>query len=64
MKEMTSALHEAAERDGAASGGALLSADPVDVFAVGRHRFTSRLLLGTGKYRDFDETRAAVENQR
>ena len=61
MKETGSGLHDVAERDGAAGGGALLTADPVDVFAVGRHRFTSRLLLGTGKYRDFDETRAAVE---
>ena len=61
MKDAMSRLNEAAERDGAATGGALLSPDPVDVFQVGRHRFASRLLLGTGKYRDFDETRAAVE---
>jgi len=61
MRDDMSVLHEAAERDGAAPGGALLSPDPVDVFHVGRHRFTSRLLLGTGKYRDFDQTRDAVE---
>jgi thiazole synthase len=28
---------------------------------VGRHAFGSRLLVGTGKYRDMDETRAALE---
>lgn len=61
MKDAMSVLRDAAERDGAATGGALLSPDPVDVFQVGRHRFTSRLLLGTGKYRDFDQTRDAVE---
>jgi thiazole synthase len=32
-----------------------------DTLTVGRRTFTSRLLIGTGKYRDFDETRAAVE---
>lgn len=31
-----------------------------DEWAVGTRRFASRLLLGTGKYRDFEETRAAV----
>ncbi|MCL4185049.1 MAG: thiazole synthase, partial [Burkholderiaceae bacterium] len=34
---------------------------PADTLAIGRRTFTSRLLIGTGKYRDFDETRAAVE---
>ena len=34
---------------------------PGDALAVGRRRFTSRLLIGTGKYKDFDETRRAVE---
>ena len=34
---------------------------PTDVLQIGARRFTSRLLLGTGKYRDFDQTRAAVE---
>jgi thiazole synthase len=34
---------------------------PADPLTVGARTFTSRLLLGTGKYRDFDETRHAVE---
>ena len=34
---------------------------PADTLTIGRRTFTSRLLIGTGKYRDFDETRAAVE---
>ncbi len=53
------ALNEVAERDVTSS-----SAGPApsgDVLAIGRHRFASRLLLGTGKYRDFDQTRDAVE---
>ena len=32
-----------------------------DTWRVGAREFTSRLLLGTGKYRDFEQTRAAVE---
>ncbi|WP_028310725.1 thiazole synthase [Derxia gummosa] len=28
---------------------------------IGKHRFTSRLLVGTGKYRDFEQTRAAID---
>ncbi|WP_085315240.1 thiazole synthase [Derxia lacustris] len=28
---------------------------------IGKHRFSSRLLVGTGKYRDFDQTRAAID---
>ncbi len=32
-----------------------------DVLCIGARRFTSRLLLGTGKYKDFPQTRAAVE---
>lgn len=32
-----------------------------DDFVVGGRRFTSRLLVGTGKYKDFDETRRAIE---
>jgi thiazole synthase len=32
-----------------------------DAFVVGGRAFRSRLLVGTGKYRDFDETRRAVE---
>ena len=32
-----------------------------DILRIGRREFGSRLLIGTGKYRDFDETRQAVE---
>ena len=32
-----------------------------DILKVGDRSFTSRLLVGTGKYRDFAQTRAAVE---
>lgn len=32
-----------------------------DPLVIGRRTFGSRLLIGTGKYRDFDETRLAVE---
>ena len=32
-----------------------------DSLAIGSRRFGSRLLVGTGKYRDFDQTREAVE---
>ncbi|HLS55983.1 MAG TPA: thiazole synthase [Zeimonas sp.] len=35
--------------------------EATDVLKIGRREFSSRLLIGTGKYRDFDETRAAVE---
>ncbi len=38
---------------GGASGG--------DFLEIAGKRFTSRLLVGTGKYRDFEETRAAIE---
>ena len=27
---------------------------------MGQHQFNSRLLVGTGKYRDFDQTREAI----
>jgi len=33
---------------------------PDDPFIVGTRRFSSRLLIGTGKYRDFAQTREAV----
>jgi thiazole synthase len=36
-------------------------APTADPLTVGTRTFTSRLLIGTGKYRDFDETRRAVE---
>jgi thiazole synthase len=32
-----------------------------DTFTVAGRRFASRLLVGTGKYRDFEQTRAAIE---
>ncbi len=32
-----------------------------DRWQVGRHFFSSRLLIGTGKYRDFEQTREAIE---
>ena len=32
-----------------------------DTFKVGEREFRSRLLVGTGKYRDFDQTRDAIE---
>ncbi len=32
-----------------------------DTFEVAGQRFSSRLLVGTGKYRDFEETRQAIE---
>ena len=33
---------------------------PEDLLVVGSHRFRSRLLIGTGKYRDMDETARAI----
>jgi len=35
--------------------------DNGDSFRIGEREFRSRLLVGTGKYRDFDQTRAAIE---
>ena len=32
-----------------------------DVLKIGQHSFDSRLFVGTGKYKDLDETRAALE---
>jgi thiazole synthase len=32
-----------------------------DVLRIGDREFTSRLLIGTGKYRDFEQTRAAID---
>lgn len=32
-----------------------------DALVIGAHRFHSRLIVGTGKYKDVDETRAALE---
>ena len=32
-----------------------------DILRIGSHSFTSRLLVGTGKYKDFTETQQAIE---
>jgi thiazole synthase len=32
-----------------------------DILEIGDKRFTSRLIVGTGKYRDFNETKLAIE---
>lgn len=32
-----------------------------DIFTLGQRQFSSRLLVGTGKYRDLEETRLAIE---
>ncbi len=37
------------------------TSDSGDSFRIGNRAFNSRLLVGTGKYRDFDQTRAAIE---
>ncbi len=37
------------------------ASEPSDLLRIGRREFSSRLLLGTGKYRDFDQTRDAVD---
>ncbi len=34
---------------------------PEDTFEIGGARYRSRLIVGTGKYRDFAETRAAID---
>ncbi len=38
-----------------------LSSPRIDALHIGQRTFASRLLLGTGKYRDFAQTRAAVD---
>ena len=55
------AVREPLDRDAAMSGTPTTTATIDDGWTIGSRRFTSRLLLGTGKYRDFDETRRAVE---
>ena len=35
--------------------------NPEDTFKIGQREFTSRLLVGTGKYKDMNETREAIE---
>src|SRR3546814_12986123 len=42
-------------------GNAPLSSGQDDYFEVAGRRFRSRLLVGTGKYKDFEETRLAIE---
>ena len=42
-------------------GGGEEVAHGSDPLVIAGRRFNSRLIVGTGKYRDFDETRAAVE---
>ncbi len=42
-------------------GGDALAADEEDPFIVAGRRLASRLIVGTGKYKDFDETRRAIE---
>lgn len=43
------------------SPGSHLNGDLEDGWHLGGRRYTSRLLVGTGKYRDFEETRRAIE---
>jgi thiazole synthase len=45
----------------AAISGAQGAGQGEDSFQVAGRRFTSRLIVGTGKYKDFDETAAAIE---
>ncbi len=42
-------------------GGSDAAAKPDDGWEVAGHRFTSRLIVGTGKYKDFVENAAALE---
>ena len=34
---------------------------PKDEFTIGERSFRSRLIVGTGKYKDFDQTRKAID---
>ncbi|MCM5572336.1 thiazole synthase [Burkholderiaceae bacterium FT117] len=54
-------MTRATERTGAGAPVAPSPAAAGDPLRIGKRSFSSRLLIGTGKYRDFDETRAAVE---
>ena len=38
-----------------------MSTSNTDSFRIGKREFTSRLLIGTGKYRDFQQTREAID---
>jgi thiazole synthase len=42
-------------------GGQGIAAQAVDAWQVAGRSFTSRLIVGTGKYKDFAQTKAAVE---
>ena len=42
-------------------GAAVAAAVATDALVVGGKSYASRLLVGTGKYRDFDETRRAID---
>jgi thiazole synthase len=55
MDGRTPTVHDVLERETSVAGAL------DDGWTIGKRRFRSRLLLGTGKYRDFDETRRAVE---
>src|SRR4051812_12195442 len=44
---------------GGADGATAVS--PADTFELAGRRYTSRLLVGTGKYKDFEETSRAIE---
>ena len=46
---------------GGGEAAAALDGDDADPLVVAGKRFASRLIVGTGKYRDFEQTRAAVE---
>ena len=46
---------------GAGADAAAGAGSDKDLLRIGKREFSSRLLIGTGKYRDFDETRRAVE---
>jgi len=52
-------------QDNASSGASTLAAEPnrqaADGFSVAGRPFTSRLLVGTGKYKDMDETARAID---
>ena len=39
----------------------MVGSEPNDTFELAGRRFQSRLLVGTGKYADFEQTRAAIE---
>src|SRR5690606_3109648 len=39
----------------------LMTTSPADTLRIGQRHFTSRLLIGTGKYRDFAQTREAID---